>query len=162
MDHLLQMKCVVRIAKSANAHLRSALCFCGAGVVRVGAISDMIPNLSWSLRRSNQQGKTPGLSEESDDVLSQRSIDSRKCCATLKAGGIAMNVQYAGNQFMSRRLVEVIQTLRDYLGPEAYGLTDEDVVHKVMYKALEYQAELSTLKSKEPPRPEPPHRYGQR
>ncbi len=36
-----------------------------------------------------------------------------------------------------------------------------DVVHKVMCKALEYQAELSRLKSKEPPRPEPPHRYGQ-
>ena len=74
-----------------------------------------------------------------------------------------MNVQYAGNQFMSRRLIEMIQTLRDYLGPEeAHGLSDEDVVHRVMCKALEYQAELSTLKSKEPPRPEPPHRYGQR
>ena len=72
-----------------------------------------------------------------------------------------MNVQYAGNQFMSRRLIEVIQTLRDYLGPEAEGLTDEDVVHRVMCKALEYQAELSTLKAKEPPRPEPLHRYGQ-
>jgi len=73
-----------------------------------------------------------------------------------------MNVQYAGNQFMSRRLIEVIQELRDYLGPEAQGMSDEDVVHRVMCKALEYQAELSTLKSKEPPRPEPPHRYGQR
>jgi hypothetical protein len=74
-----------------------------------------------------------------------------------------MNVQYAGNQFMSRRLIEVIQELRDYLGPEeARGLSDEEVIHKVMCKALEYQAELSTLKSKEPPRPEPPHRYGQR
>jgi hypothetical protein len=30
-----------------------------------------------------------------------------------------MHVQYAGNPFMSRRLVEVIQELRDYLGPEA-------------------------------------------
>ena len=69
-----------------------------------------------------------------------------------------MSVQYAGNRFMSRRLIEVIQELRDYLGPEAQGLTDGDVVHKVMCKALEYQAELSTLKSKEPPRPEPPHR----
>ena len=49
-----------------------------------------------------------------------------------------------------------------YLGPEAHGgLSDEDVIHKVMCKALEYQAELSTLKSKAPPRPEPPHRYGQ-
>ena len=47
-----------------------------------------------------------------------------------------MNVQYAGNQFMSRRLIEVIQELRDYLGPEADGLSDEDVVHKVMCKAL--------------------------
>ena len=49
-----------------------------------------------------------------------------------------MSVQYAGNQFMSERLVE-------------------DVIHKVMCKALEYQAELSTLKSKEAP-----HRCGQR
>ena len=72
-----------------------------------------------------------------------------------------MSVQYAGNQFMSRRLIEVIPELRDYLGPEAEGLSDEDVVHKVMCKALEYQAELSTLKSKGPPRPEPPRRYGQ-
>ena len=71
-----------------------------------------------------------------------------------------MSVQDAGNPFMSKLLIEVIQTLRDYLGPEAQGLTDEDVVHKVMCKALEYQAELSTLKSKVPPRPEPPHRYG--
>ena len=39
-----------------------------------------------------------------------------------------MNVQYAGNQFMSNRLVEVIQELRDYLGPEAHGgLSDEAV-----------------------------------
>jgi hypothetical protein len=29
-----------------------------------------------------------------------------------------MSVQYAGSSFMSRRLVEVIQELRDYLGPE--------------------------------------------
>ena len=74
-----------------------------------------------------------------------------------------MNVQYAGSQFISKRLIEVIQELRSYLEPEeAHGLSDEDVAHKVMCKALEYQAELSTLKSKEPPRPEPPHRYGQR
>ncbi len=66
-----------------------------------------------------------------------------------------MSVQYAGNQFMSRRLIEVIQELRDYLGPEAHGLSDEDVVHRVMCKALEYQAKLSDLKPKEPP-----HRYG--
>ncbi len=47
-----------------------------------------------------------------------------------------MNVQYAGNQYMSRRLIEVIQELRDYLGPEAHGgLSDEDVVHKVMTKS---------------------------
>jgi hypothetical protein len=61
---------------------------------------------------------------------------------------------------MTDRLVEAIQELRD-LGPEAHGLSDEDVVHKVMCKALEYQAELSELKAKEPPRPEPRHRYGQ-
>jgi hypothetical protein len=69
-----------------------------------------------------------------------------------------MSVQYAGNQFMSRRLIEVIQELHDYLGPEAHGLSDEEVVHKVMCKALEYQAELSTLKSKEPSRSEPRRR----
>jgi hypothetical protein len=73
-----------------------------------------------------------------------------------------MSVQYVGSQFMSKRLIEVIQELRDYLGPEARGLSDEDVVHRVMCKALEYQAELSDLKPKEPPRPEEPHRYGQR
>ena len=47
-----------------------------------------------------------------------------------------MNVQCAGNQFMSRRLIEVIQELRDYLGPEAHGLSDEAIVHRVMCKAL--------------------------
>ena len=41
-----------------------------------------------------------------------------------------MSVQYAGYQFMTDRLVEVIQELRDYLGPEAHGLSDEGVVHK--------------------------------
>ena len=30
-------------------------------------------------------------------------------------------------QYMTDRLVEVIQELRDYLEPEAYGLSDEDV-----------------------------------
>ena len=69
-----------------------------------------------------------------------------------------MNVQYAGNTFMSSRMMEVIQELRDYLGPEAQGLSDEDVVHRVMCKALDYQRQLSELKSKEPPRSEPPHR----
>ncbi len=72
-----------------------------------------------------------------------------------------MNVQCAGNQFMSRRLIEVIQELRDYLGPEADGLSDEDVIHKVMCKAIDYYRQLSELKPKEPPRPKPPHRYGQ-
>ena len=37
-------------------------------------------------------------------------------------------------QTMSNRPVEVIQELRD-LGPEAHGLSDEDVVHKVMTKS---------------------------
>ena len=57
---------------------------------------------------------------------------------------------------------EVIQELCDNLGPEAYGLSDEVVVRKVMCKALDYHRQLSELKPKEPPRPEPPHRYGQR
>ena len=35
-----------------------------------------------------------------------------------------MSVQYAGNPFMSRRLIEVIQELRGYLGPEAQGLSN--------------------------------------
>ncbi len=61
-------------------------------------------------------------------------------------------------QYMSSQMVEVIQELRSYLGPEARGLSDEEVVHKVMCKALEYQAELSTLKSKEAPRPGLGHR----
>ena len=39
-----------------------------------------------------------------------------------------MSYQYTGNQFMSRRLIKVIQELRDYLGPEAHGgLSDEEV-----------------------------------
>ena len=51
---------------------------------------------------------------------------------------------------MSKRLVEVIQELRDCLGPEARGWSDEDVVHKVMCKALDYRRQLSELKAKEP------------
>ncbi len=58
--------------------------------------------------------------------------------------------------------MRVIREVRPYQGPEAQRLSDKDIIHKVMCKALEYQAELSTLKSKAPPRPEPPHRYGQR
>ena len=73
-----------------------------------------------------------------------------------------MSVQYVRNQLMSKYLIEVIQELRDYLGPEARGLSDEDVVHKVMCKAIDYHRQLSELKPKEPPFPEPPHRYGQR
>ncbi len=47
-----------------------------------------------------------------------------------------MSVQYAGNQYMSRRLIKVIQELRDYLGPGAHGgLSDEDVIHEVMTKS---------------------------
>lgn len=61
-------------------------------------------------------------------------------------------------QYMSNRLVEVIQELRDYLGPEAYGLSNEDVVHRVMCNALDFQRQLSELKPKEPPRQEPPCR----
>jgi hypothetical protein len=49
----------------------------------------------------------------------------------------------------------VIQELRDYLGLEAYGLSDEPVVHKVMCQALDYQRQLSGLKSKEPLRWDP-------
>ena len=48
---------------------------------------------------------------------------------------------------MSNRLVEVIQELRD-LGPEAHGLSDEAVVHKVMCKALDYQQQLGELRSR--------------
>jgi hypothetical protein len=66
-----------------------------------------------------------------------------------------MSVQYAGSQFMTKRLIAVIQELCDYLGPEAQGLSDEDVVHKVMCKALNYQRQLCELKRKEPPRQEP-------
>lgn len=61
-------------------------------------------------------------------------------------------------QYMSNRLVEVIQELRDYLGPEAYGLSDEDVVHTVMCKALDFQRQLSELKPKEALHQELPHR----
>jgi hypothetical protein len=38
-----------------------------------------------------------------------------------------MNVQYAGNHFMRKRLIEVIQELHGYLGPEAQGLSDGDL-----------------------------------
>ncbi len=72
-----------------------------------------------------------------------------------------MNVQHAGKQFMSKRLIEVIQELRDYLGPEeAHDLLDEDVIHKVMCEAIDYYRQLSELKPKKPPIPWPPHRYG--
>lgn len=49
---------------------------------------------------------------------------------------------------MSNRLVEVIQELRDYLGPEAYGLSDADVVHKVMCQASDDQQQLGELRSR--------------
>jgi hypothetical protein len=43
-------------------------------------------------------------------------------------------------------MIEVIQELRDYLGPEVYSFSDEEAVHKVMCKALEYQRQLSKLR----------------
>ncbi len=61
-------------------------------------------------------------------------------------------------QYMSNRLVEVIQELRGYLGPEAQGLSDEEVVHKIMCKAPDHQRQLSELKPKKPLRREPPRR----
>ncbi len=55
-------------------------------------------------------------------------------------------------QYMSNRLVEVIQELWDYLKPEAHGPSDEDVVHRVMCQALDFQRQLSELNPKGSPR----------
>jgi len=49
-----------------------------------------------------------------------------------KHGGAAMSVQSAGNPFMSSRLIEATQEPWNYVGPEAYGLSAEDVVYRVM------------------------------
>jgi hypothetical protein len=61
------------------------------------------------------------------------------------------------DQYMSNRLVEVIQELRDYPGPEAHGLSAEaaacarrGAIHP-----------LSELIAKEAVRQEEPERYGQ-
>ena len=51
-------------------------------------------------------------------------------------------------QYMTDRLVEAIQELRDYLVVEAQGLSDEDVVHKVICKAPDYQRQLGELRAK--------------
>ena len=108
------------------------------------------------------KSKTPGLSEESDVVLSQRSIDRRNWCATLTARRRSDECLVRGQPIHEPTPVRGDPRTAGLLGPEeARGLSDEVVVHRVMCRALEYQAELSTLKSKEPPRPEPPHRYGQ-
>ncbi len=64
-------------------------------------------------------------------------------------------------QYMTDCLVEVIQELRDYLGLGVFGLFDENVVHRVMCQALDYQRQLSELKPKETLRQKPSHRYGQ-
>ncbi len=61
-------------------------------------------------------------------------------------------------QYMSNSLVEVIRELRECLGSEAYGSSDEDVVHKVMCQTLDLQRQLSELKSKEPLGQEPSRR----
>jgi hypothetical protein len=45
--------------------------------------------------------------------------------------------------------------MRDYLGLEAEDLTNEDVVHKVMCKALDYQRQVGELKAKITIRQEP-------
>ena len=41
----------------------------------------------------------------------------------------------------------VIQELRDYLGSEAQSLSDEAVVNKVMFQALDYQRQVGELKA---------------
>ena len=98
--------------------------------------TDSTQNHAFGMSKITNHNKTPGLGEDSDVVLSLCSIDKRNCCATLESRRRSDECSVRGNPFMSRRLVEVIQTLRDYLVPEAHGgLSDEDVVHKVMTKS---------------------------
>ena len=51
----------MRITKSANAHKRRALGLRGTEVVRLGAVSDMTPNLGGSLHRIAGKAKRPAL-----------------------------------------------------------------------------------------------------
>jgi hypothetical protein len=54
------------------------------------------------------------------------------------------------SQPMDRRLVESLQVAREYLGPEAAGLPDAEIVHRLMIRAIDYQRQLSETTSKRP------------
>jgi hypothetical protein len=54
------------------------------------------------------------------------------------------------SQPMDRHLAESLQVAREYLGPEADGLSDAEVVHRLMIKALNLQRQLSETTSKRP------------
>jgi len=54
-------------------------------------------------------------------------------------------------QPLDRKLAEVLQVARDYLGPEGEHLPDDEVVHRLMIRALDYRRQLGELRSKAMP-----------
>ena len=53
-----------------------------------------------------------------------------------------------------RKLAEVVQVAREYFGPEAEHWPDDEVVHRLMIKAIDLERQIDDLKPREPiPRP---------
>jgi hypothetical protein len=52
--------------------------------------------------------------------------------------------------YVSSRLAEALKVAREYLGPEVEYLTDDEVVHRLMIRAIEYQRQLGETTGKRP------------
>ena len=52
---------------------------------------------------------------------------------------------------MDRKLAESLQVARDYFGPEAEHWPDDEVVHRLLIKAIDLERQLVDLRPKEPP-----------
>jgi len=64
-----------------------------------------------------------------------------------KCGGAAMALNY-----MSTQLVDALKVAREYFGPEAEHWLDDEVVHRLMIRALDLQRQLDEARHDRPPR----------
>ena len=53
--------------------------------------------------------------------------------------------------YMSTQLVEALKVAREYFGPEAEHWLDDEVVHRLMIRALDLQRQLDEARHARPP-----------
>ena len=54
--------------------------------------------------------------------------------------------------YISTQLVEALKIAREYFGPEAEHWLDDEVVHRLMIRALDLQRQLDEARRDRPPR----------